>query len=163
VTGASSGIGRAVALRLAEMGVVTFGAARRVDSMEALSDKGVRILPLDLADEKSIEACYQSIKAEAGDIDILVNNAGYGNYGSLEEMPIDAARRQFEVNLFGLGRITQLAIPHMRSKRSGLIINVSSVGGIGAYPYGGWYHATKFALEGLSSSLRQDTFTHSRV
>jgi len=156
VTGASSGIGEAIALRLAEMGAAVYAAARRLDRMEHLKAKDIRVLPLDLTDDKSIEECHRRIEAETGGIDILINNAGYGNYGSLEEMPIDAARRQFEVNLFGLGHITQLSIPHMRSKRSGLIINVSSIGGIGAYPYGGWYHATKFALEGLSSSLRQE-------
>jgi NAD(P)-dependent dehydrogenase (short-subunit alcohol dehydrogenase family) len=156
VTGASSGIGEALALRLAEMGVTVYAAARRLDRMEHLKEKLIRVLPLDLTDDASIEACYRTIDTEVGGIDILINNAGYGSYGSIEEMPLEAARRQFEVNLFGLGRITQLAIPHMRSKRSGLIINVSSIGGIGAYPYGGWYHATKFALEGLSSSLRQE-------
>lgn len=101
--------------------------------MEHLKEKLIRVLPLDLTDEASLEACYRSIDTEVGGIDILVNNTGYGNYGSIEEMPLDAARRQFEVNLFGLGRITQLAIPHMRSKRPGLIINVSSIGGSGAY------------------------------
>ncbi|WP_426440400.1 oxidoreductase [Bradyrhizobium genosp. P] len=156
VTGASSGIGEAVALRLAEGGSKVYAAARRLDRMEHLKEKGIRVLPLDLTDEASIADCHQTIVEETAGIDVLVNNAGYGNYGSIEEIPLNVARRQFEVNLFGLGRITQLAIPHMRSKRSGLIINVSSIGGIGAYPYGGWYHATKFALEGLSSSLRQE-------
>jgi NAD(P)-dependent dehydrogenase (short-subunit alcohol dehydrogenase family) len=156
VTGASSGIGEAIALRLAVMGGTVYAAARRLDRMEHLKTKGVRVLPLDLTDDASIEACYRTIEADSGGIDVLVNNAGYGNYGSIEEMPLEAARRQFDVNLFGLGRITQLAVPHMRTNRSGLIINVSSIGGIGAYPYGGWYHATKFALEGLSSSLRQE-------
>jgi NAD(P)-dependent dehydrogenase (short-subunit alcohol dehydrogenase family) len=156
VTGASSGIGEAVALRLAAMGVTTYAAARRLDRMEHLKAKGVRPLKLDLTDEISIDDCHKRIVTEAGGIDILVNNAGYGSYGSIEEIPLTEARRQFEVNLFGLGRITQLAIPHMRNQRSGWIVNVSSIGGIGAYPYGGWYHATKFALEGLSSSLRQE-------
>lgn len=156
VTGASSGIGEAVAIRLAAMGITTYAAARRLDRMEHLKAKGIRALKLDLTDEASIEECYKTIAGEVGGIDILVNNAGYGSYGSIEEVPLDEARRQFEVNLFGLGRITQLSIPHMRSQRAGLILNVSSIGGVGAYPYGGWYHATKFALEGLSSSLRQE-------
>jgi NAD(P)-dependent dehydrogenase (short-subunit alcohol dehydrogenase family) len=156
VTGASSGIGEAVALRLAESGSTVYAAARRLDRMEHLKEKRIRVLPLDLTDEASIVDCHQTIVKEAGGINILVNNAGYGNYGSIEEIPLDVARRQFEVNLFGLGRITQLSIPYMRHLRSGKIINVSSIGGIGAYPYGGWYHATKFALEGLSSSLRQE-------
>jgi short-subunit dehydrogenase len=138
------------------MGVKTYVAARRIEKMESLQDQGARVLRLDLTDEHSIDECFNTIRSESAGIDILVNNAGYGAYGSIEETPIQAARRQFEVNLFGLGRLTQLAIPHMRGQRSGLIINVSSIGGIGAYPYGGWYHATKFAVEGLSSSLRQE-------
>lgn len=93
---------------------------------------------------------------EAGGGDVLVNNAGYGLYGSVEEVPLDQARRQFEVNLFGLGALTQLVIPHMREQRSGKIVNISSIGGVAASPYGGWYHATKFAVEGFSSSLRQE-------
>jgi NAD(P)-dependent dehydrogenase (short-subunit alcohol dehydrogenase family) len=106
VTGASSGIGEAIALRLAEMGMTVYAAARRLDRMEHLKEKLIRVLPLDLTDEASLEACYRSIDTEVGGVAILVNNAGYGNYGSIEEMPLDAARRQFEVNLFGLGGIT---------------------------------------------------------
>jgi NAD(P)-dependent dehydrogenase (short-subunit alcohol dehydrogenase family) len=156
VTGASSGIGEAVAIRLAALGITTYATARRLDRMDHLKAKGIRVLKLDLTDEMSIDESHNTIVAEAGGIDILVNNAGYGCYGSIEEIPLREARRQFEVNLFGLARITQLTIPHMRNRRSGWILNISSIGGIGAYPYGGWYHAAKFALEGLSSSLRQE-------
>jgi short-subunit dehydrogenase len=156
VTGASSGIGEAIALRLAEMGVTVYAAARRLERMEHLKEKLIRVLALDLTEERSIEGCYRTIAAEADGIDILVNNAGYGSYGSLEEIPLKEARRQFEVNLFGLARLTQLAIPRMRTNRSGWIVNVSSIGGVGASPYGSWYHATKFALEGLTSALRQE-------
>jgi short-subunit dehydrogenase len=156
VTGASSGIGEAVAQRLISMDITTFVAARSVERMKHLQDQGARVLKLDLTDEQSIDDCFKTIRSEFAGVDILVNNAGYGAYGSIEEIPMQEARRQFEVNLFGLGRLTQLVIPNMRSKRSGLVINVSSIGGIGAYPYGGWYHATKFAVEGLSSSLRQE-------
>lgn len=156
VTGASSGIGEAVAQRLASIGITTYAAARRVERMEHLKGEGVRVLKLDLTDEQSIDDCFNTITAEAGGIDILVNNAGYGSYGSLEEVPIKEARRQFEVNLFGSARLTQLVIPRMRSKRSGWILNVSSIGGVGASPYGSWYHATKFAVEGLTSALRQE-------
>ena len=156
VTGASSGIGEAVAQRLASIGITTYAAARRVERMEHLKGEGARVLKLDLTDEQSIDDCFNTITAEAGGIDILLNNAGYGSYGSLEEVPIEEARRQFEVNLFGLARLTQLVIPRMRSKRSGWILNVSSIGGVGASPYGSWYHATKFAVEGLTSALRQE-------
>ena len=94
--------------------------------------------------------------AEAGRIDALVNNAGYGSYGAIEDVPLDEARRQFEVNLFGLARLTQLLIPGMRERGSGRIVNISSMGGRFAMPFGGWYHATKFAVEGFSDALRQE-------
>lgn len=152
VTGASSGIGEAIAVRLASLGITTYAAARRVERMEALRQHGIHILPLDLTDAASIDDCV----ARIGGIDILVNNAGYGAYGSIEEMPMDEARRQFEVNLFGLAALTRRVIPHMRQQRWGRILNVTSIGGVQAAPYGGWYHATKFAVEGLSSSLRQE-------
>lgn len=156
VTGASSGIGEATALRLASMGITTYAAARRVDRMQHLKDKGIHVLPLDVTDATSIENCVAAIEAQQGGIDILVNNAGYGYYGSIEEVPMDEARRQVEVNLFGLAALTQRAIPYMRKQRWGKIINVTSIGGLKASPYGGWYHASKFAVEGLSSALRQE-------
>jgi short-subunit dehydrogenase len=156
VTGASAGIGMDAALQLAAAGFITYAAARRVDRMESLRAHGIKVLPLDITDEQSIAACLAAIKAESGGIDVLVNNAGYGAYGALEEVPMSEARRQFDVNLFGLARLTQQAIPHMRQRRWGRIINVSSIGGVGAAPYGGWYHATKFALEGYSAALRQE-------
>ncbi|HSJ03168.1 MAG TPA: oxidoreductase [Verrucomicrobium sp.] len=156
VTGASSGIGEATALRLASLGLTTYAAARRVEKMEPLKQHGIRVINLDVTDEASIKSCVGQIAAEAGGIDILVNNAGYGSYGSIEEVPLADARRQVEVNLFGLARLTQLVIPHMRGQRWGKILNVTSIGGLQAAPYGGWYHATKFAVEGLTSSLRQE-------
>jgi len=156
VTGASSGIGEAIALRFASMGITTYAAARRVDRMVALRQHGIHVLPLDLTDAASIDDCVAQITARHGGVDILVNNAGYGAYGSVEEMPMDEARRQVEVNLFGLAAITRRVIPHMREQRWGKILNITSIGGVQAAPYGGWYHATKFAVEGLSSSLRQE-------
>ncbi|CAB3738784.1 hypothetical protein LMG3458_05552 [Achromobacter deleyi] len=156
VTGASSGIGEAIALRFASMGITTYAAARRVDRMAALRQHGIHVLPLDLTDAASIDDCVAQITARHGGVDILVNNAGYGAYGSVEEMPMDEARRQVEVNLFGLAAITRRVIPHMREQRWGKILNITSIGGVQAAPYGGWYHATKFAVEGLSSSLRQE-------
>jgi short-subunit dehydrogenase len=134
------------------MGITTYAAARRLDRMEHLKQHGIHVMPLDLTDEQSIWDCTQRI----GAIDILVNNAGYGSYGAIEEVPIAEARRQLEVNLIGLASLTQLVIPHMREQRWGKILNVTSVGGLQSYPYGGWYHATKFAVEGLSSALRQE-------
>lgn len=156
VTGASSGIGWDTALHLAAAGFATYAAARRVERMAPLREHGINVIALDVTDDESMQACVRTINAESGGIDVLVNNAGYGSYGALEEVPIDEARRQFEVNIFGLARLTQLAIPHMREQRWGRVINVSSIGGRAAFPFGGWYHATKFALEGYSASLRQE-------
>ncbi len=156
VTGASSGIGTEVALALLRRGYVVYGAARRVDRMQELSDRGGRVLPLDLTDEGSTEACLGAIFEKEGRLDVLVNNAGYGSYGAIEEVPLAEARRQFEVNLFGLARVTQLALPAMRRQGGGRIVNVSSIGGKIFTPMGGWYHATKHALEGWSDALRME-------
>jgi short-subunit dehydrogenase len=156
VTGASAGIGMDAALQLAAAGFIVYAAARRVDRMASLKEHGVKVLSLDITDEQSIADCLAAIRAQSGGIDVLVNNAGYGAYGALEEVPMSEARRQFDVNLFGLARLTQQVLPHMRQRRWGRIINVSSIGGVGAAPYGGWYHATKFALEGYSAALRQE-------
>ncbi len=154
VTGASSGIGEATARRLGEHGFTVYAAARRIERMAGLSDSGIRLLRLDVTDDESVVACVQRVIGEAGRVDVLVNNAGYGSYGALEDVPMDEARRQVEVNLFGLARLTQLVLPHMRDQRSGCIVNVSSMGGKIYEPLGSWYHATKFAVEGLSDSLR---------
>jgi NAD(P)-dependent dehydrogenase (short-subunit alcohol dehydrogenase family) len=154
VTGASSGIGEATALSLQAAGYLVYGAARRVDRMTSLADKGVRVLAMDITDEASMAAGVKQILADNDGIDVLVNNAGFGSYGALEDVPMDDARYQFEVNLFGMARLIQLVLPAMRKQRSGRIINVSSIGGKIYEPMGGWYHATKFAVEGLSDSLR---------
>jgi NAD(P)-dependent dehydrogenase (short-subunit alcohol dehydrogenase family) len=154
VTGASSGIGTAVALALVERGYTVYGAARRVERMQGLLARGAQVVPLDLTDEGSIEACVKTVLDREGRLDVLVNNAGYGSYGAIEEVPLAEARRQFEVNLFGLARVTQLALPAMRRQGSGHIVNVSSIGGKIFTPMGGWYHATKHALEGWSDVLR---------
>lgn len=156
VTGASSGIGQATALLLAEKGYRTFAAARRVEKMGYLADRGVTVLAMDVSDEASIASCVAEIEGQVDGIDILINNAGYGSYGSVEEVPISEGRRQLEVNLFGLASLTQKVIPHMRRQRWGKIVNVSSVGGVAATPYSGWYAASKFAVEGFSSALRQE-------
>ncbi|WP_430296715.1 oxidoreductase [Sinomonas sp. B1-1] len=154
VTGASSGIGEATVRALLAAGFTVYAAARRTERMQGLVHDGARVLALDLTDDASITAAAAAILAEAGRIDVLVNNAGYGSYGSLEEVPIEEGRRQFEVNVFGLARLTQLVLPGMRERRSGTIVNVSSMGGKFYEPLGTWYHATKFAVEGLSDSLR---------
>ena len=150
VTGASSGIGEATARRLADDGFVVYGAARRIDRLEPLAAYGIVPLAMDVTDEASMTAGIDRILSERGRIDVLVNNAGYGSYGALEDVPLEEARRQFEVNVFGAARLMQLVLPHLRAQRSGTIINVTSMGGKIYTPLGGWYHATKFALEALS-------------
>jgi short-subunit dehydrogenase len=156
VTGASSGIGKETAKLLVENGFVVYGASRRLEKMSELKDIGVNLLRLDLADDASIVSGVAEILENEKRIDVIINNAGYGSYGALEDVPIAEARYQFEVNIFGLARLTQLLIPTMRSQGSGKIINISSVGGSGGEPHGSWYHATKYALEGLSDSLRME-------
>lgn len=160
VTGASSGIGEQTALELLRRGFIVYGAARRADRMAAIVGAGGHAIAMDVTDDASMRAGVEQILAEQGRIDVLVNNAGYGSYGALEDVPIDEARRQFEVNVFGLARITQLVLPGMRSRRSGTIVNISSIGGRIYEPLGAWYHATKFAVEGLSDSLRIELEPH---
>ena len=157
ITGASSGIGETTARLLQKEGFVVYAAARRVDAMQSLKADGVHVLPLDLTDETSIQSCVDAILAREGRIDVLINNAGYGSHGAIEDVTIEEARRQFEVNIFGLARLTQLVLPGMREHRFGKIINVTSIGGKMSMPFGGWYHATKYALEGWSDALRIET------
>ena len=154
VTGGSSGIGEATALKLHELGYTTYAAARRVQRMGHLAKAGICPLAMDVTDEESLQSGVKHILAEQGRIDVLVNAAGYGSYGAIEDVPLSEARDQFEVNVFGAARITQLALPPMRDQRSGTIINITSMGGKIYTPLGGWYHATKFALEALSDCLR---------
>jgi NAD(P)-dependent dehydrogenase (short-subunit alcohol dehydrogenase family) len=156
VTGASSGIGRDIALRLLSEGYIVYAAARRAERLVEIVSKGGVALRLDVTDDDSCVAAVERIVTESGRIDVLVNAAGYGQYGALEDVPLAAARRQLETNLFGLGRLIQLCLPHMRARRFGKIVNISSIGGRFALPLGGWYHASKFALEGYSDALRNE-------
>jgi NAD(P)-dependent dehydrogenase (short-subunit alcohol dehydrogenase family) len=156
ITGASSGIGESIAKKLIAEGWTVYAAARRLDRMADLRREGARLLSLDLTDDESIRESVHTVLNDSGRIDALINNAGYGSYGALEDVPLDEARRQTEVNLFGPGRLIQLALPAMRSQGSGTIVNVSSIGGKIHEPLGAWYHATKFALEGLSDCLRME-------
>jgi NAD(P)-dependent dehydrogenase (short-subunit alcohol dehydrogenase family) len=154
VTGASSGIGEATALALHEAGYTVYAAARRVQRMEGLARRGIRVLAMDVTEDESMVAGVERVIAETGRVDLLVNNAGYGSYGAFEDVPLSEGKYQFEVNVFGLARLVQLVVPHMRGAGSGRIVNVSSIGGRIHEPLGGWYHSTKFAVEGLSDSLR---------
>ena len=157
VTGASSGIGEETARTLHKLGYTVYAAARRTDRLKQLTAVGIHALTMDVTDDESMSSGIEQIIAETGRIDVLVNNAGYGSYGAIEDVSLDEARRQFEVNVFGLGRLTQLVLPHMRAQRSGTIINISSMGGRLTTPLGGWYHATKYAVEALSDALRMET------
>lgn len=154
VTGASSGIGLDACLRLLQKGYTVYGAARRTELMKEIKDNGGNILRLDLCDEKSIEECVKTILDTEGKIDVLVNNAGFGLGGSIEDIPLEEARNQFEVNVFGLISLIQKVLPSMRNQRSGKIINISSMAGRFATPFSGWYHGTKYCVEALSDSLR---------
>ncbi len=157
VTGASSGIGQAAALRLQAAGFIVYGAARRIDRMENLEKQGIKTLAMDVTDEESTTFGVKQILAQTGRIDLLVNNAGYGSYGAVEDVPLEEARRQFEVNLFGAARLIQLILPGMRERGSGTIVNITSMGGKVYTPLGAWYHATKFAFEAFSDCLRLET------
>jgi short-subunit dehydrogenase len=154
VTGASAGIGKATAILLAQNGYSVYGAARRVEKMEDLKGFGIKPIALDLTINESVTACVEQIFKEAGSIDILVNNAGFGSYGAIEDVTMENAKYQMEVNVFGAMRLTQLVLPKMRQNQYGKIVNVSSVGGKIASPLGGWYHASKFAIEALSDAMR---------
>jgi len=154
VTGASAGIGKATVELFLQNGYKVYAVARRIEKMEDLKELGAIPIQMDVTDNNSMEAGIKKINQKSGGVDILINNAGYGSLGSVEEGSIEEAKRQFEVNIFGLARLTQLVTPHMREKKWGKIVNISSVGGKIYEPLGGWYHATKFALEGLSDCLR---------
>lgn len=157
VTGASSGMGMDFARALAADGYRVYAAARRLQKMEDLKAAGVIPLKMDITKEEDIAAVVDTIKQDAGGVDILINNAGFGLYGAVEDTNIEDARYQFEVNLFGLARLTQLVLPYMRERRAGTIINITSIGGKVYAPLGAWYHATKHALEGWSDCLRLET------
>lgn len=154
ITGASAGMGKATAELLLREGYIVYGAARRVENMKDIEAKGAHILAMDVTDEASMANGVNRIIQEQGRIDVLFNNAGYGSFGAVEDVSMEEARRQFEVNLFGLSRLTQLVLPHMRKQRSGKIINNSSVGGKLYNLLGAWYHAVKHAVEGFSDCLR---------
>ena len=154
VTGASSGMGKATAERLLADGHTVYAVARREERMRDLAGLGAVVVAVDVTDERDLVKLVERITAERGGVDVLVNNAGFGLYGAMEDITLEEARYQFEVNLFGAARLTQLVLPGMRERRSGTIVNLSSMGGRVYTPLGAWYHATKHALEGWSDCLR---------
>ena len=156
ITGASSGIGFDAARTLARQGHRVYAAARRVERMEPLKEDGVVPVRMDVTDEESMQACVRTILEQEGRIDVLVNNAGYGYFGAIENVSLEEARKQFEVNVFGLARMCQLVLPSMREQGSGRIINTSSIAGKAVIYFGGWYHVSKYSVEALSDALRME-------
>ncbi|ETY75374.1 oxidoreductase [Lactiplantibacillus fabifermentans] len=156
ITGASSGIGKATALKLQAQGNIVYGAARRIEKMTDLAAAGVHVLKLDVTDEATLVAAVKTIEVEQGRLDVLINNAGYGSYGALEDVPLAEGEYQFKVNVFGVMRLTQLVLPIMRAQQRGRIINVASIGGKIYQPLSAWYMGTKHAIEGMSDALRME-------
>ncbi|GJL55969.1 MAG: short-chain dehydrogenase/reductase [Nitrospirales bacterium] len=154
VTGASSGMGKDFAKALLLEGMTVYTAARRVEQMDDLKELGALPLKMDITKEEDVQAVVTTIEKDHGGVDVLINNAGFGMYGAMEDTSIEDARYQFEVNVFGMARVTQLVLPSMREKKSGKIINISSMGGKIYTPLGSWYHAAKHAVEGWSDCLR---------
>jgi NAD(P)-dependent dehydrogenase (short-subunit alcohol dehydrogenase family) len=153
ITGCSTGIGRAAAQRLAGAGWTVYATARRPETLADVT--GCRTLALDVTDEDSMQSAVAEAQAD-GPLTALVNNAGYSQSGALETLPMESVRRQFETNVFGLLRLTQLVLPGMRAAGRGTIVNLSSMGGRLVFPGGGAYHATKYAVEALSDALRME-------
>jgi len=156
ITGCSSGIGSASADLLVKAGHTVYATARRTETLAELQAAGARVLALDVTSEDSMAAAVEHIEAEHGRVGTLVNNAGYGEYGTIEEADLDRVRKMFETNVFGLARLTQLVLPGMRRAHRGRIINIGSMGGRMTFPVGGYYHATKYAVEAISDALRNE-------
>ena len=154
ITGASSGMGKETAKALIQQGHTVYAVARRIEQMQDLRNLGGHPIQMDVTIESDIQHVVDTIMQKEGKIDVLWNNAGYGLYGAVEDIPVDEARKQFEVNLFGLAAVTQKVLPSMRKAKSGTILNTSSMGGKMYTPMGAWYHASKHALEGFSDCLR---------
>jgi len=158
-TGSSSGIGLDASVTLARNGFLTYATMRNLDKssiVTAAAEKEklpIKVQQLDVTDDQSVSNAIQTIISETGRIDVLVNNAGYGLIGAFEELSIDEIKNQYETNLFGLIRVTQVVLPIMRKQKSGTVVNVSSGAGLFGYPSGSAYVSTKFAIEGLSESI----------
>ena len=154
ISGCSTGIGRVTAAHLASKGWTVYATARRLGSIGDLAQKGCKLLAMDVCDEGSMRAAVDAVEKAEGAVGVLINNAGYGQEGPVEEVPMEQIRRQFETNVIGLTRLTQLVLPGMRRQGWGKIVNLSSMGGKLTFPGGGFYHATKHAVEALSDALR---------
>lgn len=133
---------------------MVYATARKLEDIADLERHGCRVLQLDVTDEDSMVAAVTAVEQEHGAVHALVNNAGYGEYGTVEEVPMDRVRAEFETNVFGLARMCQLVLPAMRQAKRGRIVNISSMGGRFTFPAGGYYHASKYAVEAISDALR---------
>ena len=157
ITGCSTGFGHELAKHALERGYRTVVTARNPDKVKDLAAKGeALVLKLDVTDQGQIDAAIKAAEEKFGRIDVLVNNAGIGYFAAVEESEEDQVRRMFEINVFGLSRMIHAALPGMRKRRNGFIVNFSSVGGLRSFPSVGYYNATKFAVEGLSEALWQE-------
>jgi NAD(P)-dependent dehydrogenase (short-subunit alcohol dehydrogenase family) len=157
ITGCSTGFGRELATQALERGYRVVVTARKPDEVEALAAKGeALVLKLDVTDQSQIDAAIKAAEKQFGGIDVLVNNAGIGYFAAVEESEEKEVRRMFEINVFGMGRMIQAALPGMRQRRKGFIVNISSVAGLRSFPSLGFYNATKFAVEGLSEALWEE-------
>lgn len=157
ITGCSTGFGRELAKCVLERGYRTVVTARNPDEVQDLATRGeALVLKLDVTDPGQIHAAIQAAENKFDRIDVLVNNAGIGYFAAVEESEEDQIRRMFEINVFGLGQMIKAALPGMRKRRKGFIINFSSIGGLRSFPSVGYYNATKFAVEGLSEALWQE-------
>jgi NAD(P)-dependent dehydrogenase (short-subunit alcohol dehydrogenase family) len=154
ITGCSSGIGWATAERLVDVGWRVYATARSAEKIAPLEQRGCQLLPLDVTEEDSMRSAVDEVEQREGAVGVLVNNAGYSQSGAVEAVPMEKVRRQFETNVFGLARMCQLVLPGMRRQGYGRIVNISSMGGKLTFPGGGYYHATKHAVEALSDALR---------
>jgi short-subunit dehydrogenase len=154
ITGASSGFGKEVAKDLIKDGYIVYATARRVELMQDLKEMGGKVLKLDVTNTENVDMVVSTIIEEQGQIDVLFNNAGFGVYGSIENVPLEEIEYQFNVNVFGVARMLQAVLPHMREKKSGKIINTASLVSHLSTPIIGWYAATKHALKGMSDALR---------
>ncbi len=157
ITGCSSGIGREAAKAfLDDDGWTVYVTARDTDDIADLGDAGCNTAELDVTDGDQVRQVVERVISETGRIDVLVNNAGYGQMGPIEEVPAEVVHKQFDVNVYGPHRLTRAVLPHMRDRERGTIVNVSSVAGRVAYPGGGVYCGSKFALEAMSDALRAE-------
>ena len=157
ITGCSTGFGRELATQALERGYRVVVTARKPDEVEALAAKSeALVLKLDVTDQSQVDAAIKAAEKQFGGIDVLANNAGIGYFAAVEESEEKEVRRMFEINVFGMGRMIQAALPGMRQRRKGFIVNISSVAGLRSFPSLGFYNATKFAVEGLSEALWQE-------